>query len=96
MATRGIVAAEWHAAATIPRVSMLTRTPATVEPQPSPIVTNNQTSEVGNPGVPNSTILDDNILRDAGMLDDEVRAPSGGVQAIEFPHRRSFMIFIPV
>ena len=52
----------------------------TVEHPPT-TVTNNPTTEVETTGVPGSAVLDDDLLREAGILDDGITAPSRGVQA---------------
>ena len=65
---------------TVPRVATLTETQMTVE-QPPTTVTNNPRAGVETTGVPGSSVLDDDLLREAGVLDDGITAPSGGVQA---------------
>ena len=66
---------------TLPRVATITNAPAPVEQPSPPTVPTNPTTDVETPGVPDSNILDENTLREAGILDDEITAPSGGVQA---------------
>ena len=64
----------------MPRVSTLTETPITVE-QPPATAINNPTTEVETTGVPGSAVLNDDLLREAGILGDGITAPSGEVQA---------------
>ena len=64
----------------MPRVATLTETPMTVD-QPPETVPNNPTTEIETTDVPGSTVLDDDLLREAGILDDGIMAPSGRFQA---------------